>query len=90
MPYGLGAPRLAEHQVVANARQGRVRQPQQHLMVVYTIGIGIDPDLRAGHAAVGTGKLAAVDSWGNSIVGHRRKLTHSEKLGLTRLSWIER
>ena len=90
MPHGLGAPRLAEHQAVANARQSRVRQPQQHLMVVYTIGIGIDPDLRAGHAAVGTGKLAAVDSWGNSIVGHRRKLTHSEKLGLTRLSWIER
>ncbi len=90
MPHGLGAPRLAEHQVVANARQVGVRQSQQHLMVVYTIGIGIDPGLRASHAAVGTGKLAAVDGWGNGIVGHRRKLVHSEKLDLTRLPWIER
>ena len=90
VPHRLGAPRLAEYQVVANAHQASVRQWLEHLMVGYTIGIGIDPALQAGHAAVGTGKLAALNGWGNAIVGHRRKLAHSEKLGLTQLPWIER
>lgn len=58
-------------------------------MVAYTIGIGIDPGLRANHAAPGPVKLAAIDSWGNGIVGHRRKLAHSKKLVLTRSPWIE-